>query len=112
MNARRWWLSLVLMPVLAACGNGPAEGKVVDTEYTPAWIQYMPGSPGRTTCTGNPPRCNTSPGTPPQFIPYPDSWRLRLDNGEERGWREVSREEYAACSRDEHFPECAKGESR
>lgn len=106
---RRWPIAVALACVLTAYGNGPAEGKVVDTEYSPAWTQYVPGIPGTTTCSGNPPRCSRSPGTPPQFIPHPESWRLRLDNGKEIGWREVSLEEYEGCSRDEHYPECAKG---
>ncbi|QOF39304.1 Uncharacterised protein [Mycobacteroides abscessus subsp. abscessus] len=112
MSPRRWPIAIALVCALTACGNGPAEGKVVDTEYSPAWTQYVPGTPGSTTCSGSPPRCNTYPGTPPQWIPHSESWRLRLDNGKEIGWREVSLEEYEACSRDEHYPECAKGETR
>ncbi|SIM05794.1 Uncharacterised protein [Mycobacteroides abscessus subsp. abscessus] len=112
MGTRRMWVGMALVLVLAACGNGPAAGKVMDAEYSPAWVQYLPGSPGTTTCSGNPPRCSRSPGTPPQFISYPEAWRLRLDNGKGNGWREVSREEYEACSRDEHYPECAKGGTR
>jgi hypothetical protein len=40
---------------------------------------------------------------------YPESWSLRLDDGENRGWREVDPDEYGACHIGDHYPDCAGG---
>jgi hypothetical protein len=98
---------LLAIPLLAACGNPPERGTVIDHSFTPAWIQYIPGT---TMCSGNPPSCTTMP---PQIIPWPDSWKLKLkntakDGRDDEGWREVSQSEYEHCDIGAVYPECAQ----
>ncbi|WPH57752.1 hypothetical protein [Mycobacterium phage WXIN] len=67
---KRLLLVAVTSLALAACGNPPERGIVLDGDYTPAWIQVIPGTPPM--CSGNPVIC--TPGTPMQVIPWPDRW--------------------------------------
>lgn len=106
MNVKAIGLSTTLVALLTACA--PESGQVVDSAYRPAWIQFIPGTPSTTRCTGNPPSCVTVPGMPPQFIPHPESWELELDNGKDRGWRAVDIQAYHLCSVGKHYPECAQ----
>lgn len=90
---------------LAGCEKAPDHGRVSDMSFQPAWIQYLPGN---TFCSGsNPPSCYT---TPPQFIPYPDSWRVEVtsDDGKESGWGEVDHSTYNMCPRGSRWPDCGR----
>lgn len=98
-------LAILLALALVGCGKPPVEGYVIDGDFTPAWIQFIPGS---TTCSGSPATCITSP---PTFIPWPDRWSLELrntanDDRDETGWREVSERDYERCNVGERFPDC------
>ena len=88
---------------VAGCSNPPERGVVTDANYTPAWIQVIPGTPP--ICSGNPPIC--TPGTPMQIIPWPDRWAIEItDSRGESGWRELSEDEYNRCNLAEVYPEC------
>lgn len=92
---------------LVACGDHPVpeHGHVTDRNFTPAWVQWMPGT---TTCSGNPPTCSTMPGYP---IFWPDSWRVEvtdLRNPDWSGTVEVSHEDYDKCQMQDLWPDCAK----
>ena len=48
---------------------------------------------------------------PPQIIPWPDSWQLKLkntakDGRDDEGWREVTQSEYVHCAIGAVYPEC------
>lgn len=88
---------------VAGCGNPPERGVVTDANYTPAWVQIIPGTPP--VCSGNPPIC--TPGMPMQVIPWPDRWEIEItDTRGESGWRELSEAEYERCNLAEVYPEC------
>lgn len=87
MNIRAIGLSATLAAVLTACA--PESGQVVDSAYRPAWIQVL--GTGKTVV----------------IIPHPESWELKLDDGQDRGWRTVDSQTYHLCSVGAHYPECA-----
>lgn len=94
------------MLVLSGCSDQPVpeHGLVTNAKFTPAWMQWMPGT---TMCSGNPPRCTTTPGYP---IYWPDEWRLEitdLKNSEWVGTVEVDRAVYDRCNLRELWPECS-----
>jgi hypothetical protein len=102
---KRLAITMIAGLALVGCAKPPVEGYVIDGEYTPAWIQIIPGS---TTCSGNPSTCFT---TSAQIIPWPDSWRLKLqntrsDDRDKTGWREVTQLDYERCNIGERFPDC------
>jgi hypothetical protein len=94
---KRYAALAVLSLGLVACA--PESGEVVDRDYSPAWFTTS------TSCTtsGNVRVCT------PITTHYPESWSLRLDDGENRGWREVDPDEYGACHIGDHYPDCAGG---
>ncbi|AXN53325.1 hypothetical protein PBI_THONKO_53 [Mycobacterium phage Thonko] len=97
--------------LLAACGGDqpvPERGTVTDARYTPAWMQWMPGT---TSCSGNPPSCISTPGYP---IFWPEEWRLEvtdLSNPEWVGTVEVDEDVYERCNLRELWPECSYEDS-
>lgn len=106
---------ILLALVLVGCSKPPVEGYVIDGDYQPAWTQFIPGTPPSQSCSGgygNVPRtCTWSPGTPPQWIPWPPRWELELqntrnDDRDKTGTREVTREVYERCNVGEKFPDC------
>lgn len=93
---------------LSACGGDhpvPEHGLVTDADYTPAWMQWMPGS---TSCSGTPPVCISSPGYP---IFWPERWDLTitdLNNPDWVGTVEVHQDVYDRCNLRELWPECSR----
>ncbi|AHB31762.1 hypothetical protein PBI_BERNARDO_85 [Mycobacterium phage Bernardo] len=85
----------------------PEFGTVVDRQYTPAWIQFIPG---HTSCSGNPPVCFTSP---PQMIPWPDQWSVTVRDEKNPEWEgtvtDSTSATYDACQVGELWPVCWKG---
>lgn len=71
-------------------------GQVVAKDFTPAHIDYIPGVniPGHESCSmiGKTESCSFTPGVniPPQFIPRPDRWRVRLADSGRQSWRTVN----------------------
>jgi len=100
--------ALVALSV-AGCGEDtprvPEHGLVIDADYTPAWMQWMPGT---TSCSGNPPVCITSPGYP---IFWPERWDVTvrdLNNPDWTGTVEVDQAVYNRCNLRELWPECSR----
>ena len=80
--------------VLTGCG-GPETGEVVDKDYSPAFT---------TTTSICSPVGNVTVCTP-QTHYYPESWDLRLKNGDDEGWVGVSEETYNRCEIGFDYPE-------
>lgn len=94
----------VLIAVITSGCSTIKSGTVTDKDFTPAWMQWMPGTPPPSSCTGSPIRCTTTPGTPGYPIFHSDEWELRLKNSNDEGWREVSQGEYDRYKVGEHYP--------
>ncbi|AHN83993.1 hypothetical protein SEA_ORANGEOSWALD_84 [Mycobacterium phage OrangeOswald] len=101
-----------LIAPLAACGGDqpvPAHGTVIDREFTPAWVQMIPGTPP--VCSGNPPVC--TPGTPPQLIPWPDQWSMTIRDLNNPEWQGTVTDgtptTFDQCEVGELWPECWGG---
>lgn len=85
--------------VLVATGCAPAAGEVTDTSHRPAWTETTH-------------RCDTgSSGCVPQVTHYSDTYRLRLDDGQDSGWRTVTHTEYQQCPIGATFPDCTQGDA-
>lgn len=41
---------------------------------------------------------------------WPETWSLKVDDGERTGWRTVSESEYAACLPGDRYPDCARSQ--
>jgi hypothetical protein len=95
-------VAVVAAGVLAVVGCAPESGEVVGRDYSPAWMSTT------TQCTtsGRVQVCS------PQVIHYPESWNLRLDDGQDTGWVSVTDDEYDRCHVGDHYPDCAQGVRR
>lgn len=89
----------IVIAALVSCA-APRSGRVADAKYTRAWTEIH-----QPVCSGG---SGTTPRscTPMWVEMHPDSWRLRLMNGDEDGWRSVTQLEYERCNLEEHYPEC------
>lgn len=86
--------------VLVVAGCAPAAGEVTDTSHRPAWTETSH-------------RCDTgSSGCVPQVTHYSDTYKLRLRDGQDHGWRTVTHTEYQQCPIGAHFPTCTEEDSR
>lgn len=94
-------VSLLLVCALAVTACAPAQGEVTDTSYRPGWTETTsrcdPTQPAR--CT-------------PQVEHYSETYRLRLDDGTDTGWRTVTAHEYRLCTTGTHYPDCTQGGAR
>ncbi|WP_160051061.1 hypothetical protein [Nocardiopsis sp. FR26] len=83
-----------------AGGCAPETGEVTDRDYSPAWTSTT------TSCstTGQTRTCT------PHTSYHPESYTLRLDDGQDAGWREVAPSEYERCHVGDHYPACARGD--
>lgn len=91
---------IAVVIVLAACA--PDSGRVAGAEYHPAWTQWHTGS---MSCSGTPQRCTSTPAWPEY---HPQSWNLRLMDGEDDGWIQVDETTFHKCPVESHYPECLK----
>lgn len=100
-------LAAVAVLAVAVAGCAPDSGQVVDRDYDEAytWVDQQ---------------CTTiiqANGTSQQVcVPITrhenESFNLRLDNGEDAGWRSVPEGEYDRCHVGDQYPACASGGSR
>ena len=79
----------------------PKTGTVTDRDYSPAW------SSPYTECygTGQARYCYQA------YREWPETWLLKLDDGDQAGWRTVSESEYTACLPGDRYPDCTKKET-
>lgn len=88
---------LVALFLLGGCGT-PARGTVVGRDHTDAWPEmysYCFGTQGA--------QCWTNVRW------WPETWLIRLDDGQDSGWRRVTRAEHDACPPGTTWPDCAHG---
>jgi hypothetical protein len=105
-------ISAAISLALVACG-APDSGRVADGRYHPASSYWVSGT--SPICSGSGSSRVCTPGTPGHMQFNPESWELRIINGDEDGWRNVDETTFHRCNVDEHFPECAdptKGDVR
>lgn len=41
---------------------------------------------------------------------WPETWSLKLDDGDQAGWRTVTESEYTACPPGDRYPDCARSQ--
>lgn len=71
---------------LTACA--PEAGTVTKKDYDSEYSYWLPGT---TTCSGQPARCTTTPG---YYVYVPESYQLRITNGDDSGWISVDSRMY------------------
>lgn len=90
-------LTLLTICALTLTACAPTEGEVTNTSYRPGWtettIRCDPAQPAR--CT-------------PRVEHYSQTYRLRLDNGTDTGWRTVTEHDYQQCPTGAHYPDCTQ----
>ena len=85
---------LVALVLLGGCGT-PGRGTVVGRDHTDAWPEmysYCFGTQGA--------QCWTAVRW------WPETWLIELDDGQDHGWRTVTRSEYDACPPGAAGPDC------
>lgn len=93
---------LVCAAVVAATACAPESGEVIDRDYDEAytWIDQQ--------CTTTLQPNGQSIRTCVPVTRYVDeSFSLRLDNGQDTGWRRVPEREYDRCHVGDQYPACA-----
>lgn len=91
-------LAATALALCAACT--PRTGTVTDRDYSPAWS--MP----YTECygTGQARYCYQA------YREWPETWSLKIDDGDQAGWRTVSESEYATCLPGDRYPDCVRSQ--
>jgi len=74
--------------------TAPVRGEVIDTEHTGAYTSVV-NNCNRNVCT-------------PIVTNHPESWSLRLRDGDETGWRDVSEHAYESCGIGDHYDRCTR----
>lgn len=99
--------AVVLAGVLLV-GCAPEAGDVVDREYSApySWVDQQ-------CATVTQPNGGASQQVCTPITRYEDeSFNLRLDDGEDAGWRAVPAGEYDRCHEGDHYPTCAREGAR
>lgn len=87
---------LTALALLGGCGT-PGRGTVTGRHHTDAWpevYQYCFGTQGA--------QCWTDVRW------WPETWLIELDDGQDHGWRTVTRTEYDACPPGTTWPDCTR----
>lgn len=86
------------LALCAACT--PKTGTVTDRGYSPAW------SSPYTECysIGQALYCYQA------YHEWPETWSLKLDDGQHTSWRTVTESEYTACPPGDRYPDCARSQ--
>ncbi|MFE6305010.1 hypothetical protein [Nocardiopsis sp. NPDC057823] len=106
-RGRQALLAAAALAALAAAGCAPEAGQVTDRRYTPAhsWVDQQcttilqPSGQSVRTCT-------------PVTRYEPDRYALRLEAGDDAGWRRVPEDEYDRCHTGDQYPACAREGTR
>lgn len=109
---RRLTVLLILAVALVGCSRAPAEGTVTGAQHHAAWMQWIAGTSGTTTCSGTPPTCRSTPGVPGHFMFWPERWEIEITNGDEHGWTDVGQDVFNHCPNGSRYPNCYSGGRR
>lgn len=92
-------LTLTVLAVVLVAGCAPTQGKVINSSHRPGWTETT-----QRCDPDHPDQCT------PQVQHYSETYRLRLDDGTDTGWRTVTKAEYQQCDTGDHYPDCAQGD--
>ncbi len=95
--------AMITASALTGCSDGPVGGGVVTgAEHHQEWVEMMPLK----TCFGKPAICTVN------LIPvsHPETWTLKLDNGDRTGQRDVTEDAYSRCLIGDTWPDCERSE--
>lgn len=95
---KRFLVSVAAIALLLVGCSAPESGRVVGKNFDPA--HSTPSTTTNCVGTGTERRCYSSVSQ--QY--HGNSWRLKLDNGQDSGWREVTPEEYDRYQVGDQYP--------
>lgn len=91
-------LAATALALCAACA--PTAGTVTDRDYSPAWSSPCTECYG----TGQARYCYQA------YREWPETWSLKIDDGDQAGWRTVTESEYTACLPGDRYPDCVRSQ--
>lgn len=71
----------------------------------------LPGASRAAPGVGRPQSSRARPSSGKRSCTRSSTWLLKLDDGDQAGWRTVSESEYTACLPGDRYPDCTKKET-